>query len=339
MRSMVEFSKKNKRTISILTVLLGTLFIRVGFLTVYGALIGGDTDFYVNNAEQIMSNGIGFYIHNAGTAWYWGYPTFLAIIFSVFGENLFIAAAIQTILISISCILIYRLMVLLGCKEDIAIILTLFYSIIKDVNMWDCFILSDCLGMFWQCVCLFCFYRLIICKFDQRSVNWKWAFLWLISMLLFFITRANSISLILAMITILLASIEDKKVKWITISCSLIAVIVLIAIVAFAGSQTSFGLGGRWEYYKQGFINGMVVSGRTEYDVFVPSEHYGNIIFIADVILIVFKRIVMYWSIYFAEYSMVHKMFCIATILPIFILSVWSIIQIVRKKREDIILL
>lgn len=201
------------RCIWVMAVIVGTLVIRVGLLMHYGVAIGGDTMTYLNHADNIISSGLGFYYDHIGTIWYWGYPTFLALIFSVIGQNLFTVALIQTVLISLTCVLLYKLMVYLGCKEILAVMLTLFYSLNFDVNMWDRYILSDCMGMFWECICLFCFYRLFLIKMDENRIDGRWMTLWITSGMIFFSARSNAISLILGMIMILLFSIENKKTR------------------------------------------------------------------------------------------------------------------------------
>lgn len=89
------------------------------------------------------------------------------------------------------------------------------------------------------------------------------------------------------------------------------------------------------DYFINGFRDGMVVNGRPEYDITVVPEHIGSPWFIVDILKILLKRICMYWSIYFDGYSSMHKLFVLGTILPTFILSIWSIIQVIRNKAKS----
>lgn len=153
-------------------------------------------------------------------------------------------------------------------------------------------------------------------------------------MVLFFSTRSNAISLILAMFFIIICIAKDterKNVIGIIIGIS----VALFLLLLFTGEGVSYGIGYMQEYFFAGFKDGMVVSGRPEYDVVVPAEHIGNGLFILDVVKIVLKRTVMYWSVCFSGYSLGHRVFCYVTIMPVFAFSIVSVAMIFKDKKQE----
>ena len=76
---------KEKSKLCILVTLLGTLAIRLANVIHFGLSMGGDSGFYIGRANDIINSGIGFYVDNISTIWYWGYPSYLALFLPAFG--------------------------------------------------------------------------------------------------------------------------------------------------------------------------------------------------------------------------------------------------------------
>lgn len=321
--------KSNTKDIWIyIGIFAGAAFISIvyGYLMHTFGTFGGDSKYYVGQAQRILSDGLGFYMDHISTPYYWGYPTFLALCIAVVGENWMAVAFVQVFLSALSMIFLYHIVYEIIDNFALSILLTLFYKLILDTSMWDGRILSDSLGMTLECMTLYFFY---IAMQNRKKKDYIW---FSVFAFLFFTTRTNSISLIIILVIAALVKIPGKA-KWIV--CGAAAVIILAGLIV-AGGNGYYGIGTQMGKFVNYFRQGEIVHGRPEYDYLIPEGHIGTPLFILDILLMVLLKAKYYWSIYFNGYSTVHIALCIVTILPIFLLTLFSAVCIIRDKQKQL---
>lgn len=319
-------SKRNYIIYAVIFVGAVLISIGYGYMAHSFGTFGGDSDYYVGQAQKILSDGLGFYVEHIATPYYWGYPTFLALCIAVVGENWLVIAFIQVILSAVSMIFLYHIINNILDQTVLAGLLTLFYKLILDTSMWDGRILSDSLGMTMECMTLYFFFMVL------RKRKKKDYVLFIVFAVLFFMTRTNSISLLVILAITMLMRIPGKK-KWIV--CGVILAIVIGGLL-IAGSGEYYGIGTQAQKFADYFRQGEIVYGRPEYNYHIPEGHIGSPLFILDIILMLLLKAKYYWSIYFGGYSTVHIALCIVTILPIFLLTLFSAVCILRDKQKQL---
>lgn len=321
--------KNNKEIISIyIGIFIGATLISIayGYLMHTFGTYGGDSEYYVSQAKEILSNGLQYYIEHVATPYYWGYPSFLAVCIAIVGENWTAIALIQVFLSAFSMIFLFRLVNDILSQTSLAILLTLFYKLILDTSMWDGRILSDSLGMTLECMTLYFFYT------GMKNRQKRDYTLFVIWAVLFFMTRTNSVSLLIVLTAAILLKIPGKT-KWIIFG---VIVAAILAGLFIAGENVNLGLGARAENFASYYRKGEIVHGRPEYDYHIPEDHIGSLLFILDIVIMIILKAKYYWSIYFSDYSMTHIVICLVTILPIFLITLFSVIQIIKDRQKQL---
>lgn len=322
-------SEKRKEWFMVLGAVVFTFCIRSIYAFSIGAFaglpLGGDSGYYMGQAEKILQTGIGFYIENSYMPYYWGYPSFLALLFAFWGENLSVVVIVQILLAACCSVFIYKIIKELSGNLYIAFLLACAYSCILDVILWDGYILSDSMGMIWECLTLYFFYQFYV----FRSAKQKDKIFFFICMILFFMTRTNSLSLLLVLAGYIIMKLPQKQKKIIVGSIPIIAVAVIFLLLK-SGGDHHYGLQSLLEIFVRYYENGEIVSGRPEYDYVISGQGISAI----DVLFMLLLRIKYYWSIYFSAYSMPHKLICCMTILPIFLFSIFSVFGIIKDKKR-----
>lgn len=312
-------------------IFVGAFVISLGYCFLLHSLgaFGGDSGFYVAEAKEILSGGPAYYASHIATPYYWGYPTFLAVCMAVVGENWTAVALVQIFLSAVSTVLLFQVIKDVTESTGQAAGLALFYKIIMDVSMWDGRILSDSLGMTLECMTLYFFYM------GMRDKKRRDYILFAVSAVLFFMTRTNSISLLIVLLGTVFLALPKKKRRVIGTFIALILVIAAAGLF-IVGDNEAHGLGSRVEYFRDYYLQGNIVSGRPEYSYKVPAGHVDSPLFLWDIVLMILLKAIYYWSIYFKGYSMVHILICFVTILPTFLLTLFSIICIIKDKVKQL---
>lgn len=317
---------------------LTALAIRMALFAFYGSLLGGDSQSYIDMAKTVMREGITYYPNHIDAPYYWGYPTFLALIFSMFGENITVVCIIQIILAGLSMALIYLSIFRMTGRPWIGVLLIAFYNINLEVIEWDCFILSDSLGMTMEALCVFSFVRLIDGYEKGRNAGtmdsnkpYDWM-LFAVTSLLYFLARSNAIVIIFFMCVVLLFRLEKKKqimLGGLFLACfaALVSIIMWSAVM----HPENINLMATFEGMMRDIREGSVISGRPEYDVPVASNG------ILGYAFFIVKRIAYYWAVFLKAYSMGHKLLSIAAISPVYLLAIYSGIQAVKNRQRKYI--
>lgn len=322
----------NRRKVAyVLAVFAGCTAVSIGYGLLMGSIgeFGGDSEYYVLRAREIQAGGIRFYLDNLSTPYYWGYPTFLALVMTFLGENWEAVAVAQVILSSVSAIFLFR--ILEGVSESLggAAVLAVAYKLVLDVSMWDGRILSDSLGMTLECMTLHFFYRITL---ENKKRDYV---LFAVYAFLFWTMRTNAVSLLIVLASVLFMRLPAGK-KWIVGGVCLFIFVTAFTGMVVLGSGDPHGLGARADYYLDYYRNGIVVSGRPEYDYKVLQDRVGTIWFLADIFCMILLKTKYYWSIYFDAYSTVHKVLCCVTILPVFLFSGFSFVWIVKERKKEL---
>lgn len=287
---------------------------------------GGDSGFYIENARKITN--IQYYIEHIKTPYYWGYPTYLALCFNIIGERYAAIAIIQIAIKAGTIMLLYSVISDVQHNFLISFLVPLFYSVIVDVMMWDCRILSDSLGVSLEMCTIYCFWKL------RKDYRWRRLLLFVLSAFAFFTTRTNSSALLIVFFIYILRDLPNTKKHYAYIS---IAVLVVIFLILYNASyNTIHGLPSRVSYYINLLKSGSVVVGRPQYDYSIPSDHYGTPWIVIDYTIVLLKRMVMFWSVFFSEHSLRHKIYCIVTVLPVFVLSIPAMISTFKKRKTEL---
>lgn len=329
--------KNNNRTnIFFISVsVLMALVIRMALFVIWGSVLGGDSRFYIDMAKTLMQEGIFYYPNHVDAPYYWGYPTFLALVFSIFGENITVSCMIQIFLASFSMAFVYLSIFRMTGKPWVSVLLIGLYNINLEVIEWDCYVLTDSLGMTMEALCTFFF----VCLIDGYEKGWNagamssnktcdWV-LFAVTSLLYFFARSNAIVIIFFMCAILSFRLDKKK--QIKIRCLLLTCFVaFVSIIMWSGAirPKNANLMATFQYMIEMLRKGMVFSGRPEYDVSVSSAGM-----FAPVLLII-KRIVYYWSVFLKAYSTPHKLLSIVSISPVYLLAMYSGLRAVKERQR-----
>lgn len=225
--------------------------------------------------------------------------------------------------------LLYFVVRKLSGRPVLSAVLVCFYTCLLDVILWDTYILSDSLGLILECCVIYLFYK----SFYFTKQKMVYGVLFWIAVVLFFMTRTNSLSLIIVLIVFLIMRME-KKYRFITlISIGGIAIVSIVFLFVI-GRESGLGISNLGNMFKNYYLQGSIVCGRPEYDYLIPESHQGNGLFILDCIIMYFKKYFYYWSVYFSAHSTRHKLLNCITILPLFFTSLASTIMIFRDKKK-----
>ena len=316
---------KRKQIICYILVVLVPLILRVGYLCLNGIVKSPDSYSYIRMANNIIAQGPVYYIHNLDAPYYWGYPTYLAIMFFLIGDNFFVICLVQTVLACASMIFLFKALNRLIREQWVCLCMVFLYTIIFDVMMWDRYVLTECLGMTIEAICFYFFINLI----TADEISKKDFILFAVFCILFFLARSNAITIVFAM-GIVIVSRLDRKVRnkillgFIVVMCGLVSMIIASSIM----HPDNVNLIDTIEVATKGIREGNVIDERHEYDILLPSEGF-RLPFYALVIL---KRMVMYWSIFIRAYSKAHKLMCIVGILPTYVLAFLSTFRAFKEK-------
>lgn len=319
-------TKWKQTTIETLVFIL-CLFMGLILFSFYSPDLGGDSQFYLSNGHEILKNGLRYYAKHFSTPYYWGYPTFVALLMLLVGENYTVIVCTQIVLSALSSAFLYR-MLMNGSNEKricvVAIALTIFYRGIQDVWLWDRMILSDSLGLTLEIMTIYSFWKI---KKDRKRTDYL---LFFAMSLLFFITRTNSIVLILVLIAFLIADLPKTSRIVVTASLLICGVGILCGLFAL-GEGEMHGLGRRVDYYSDLFKRGIVIFDRPQYDVAVTCDS-GTLRLLTGCITVFLKREVFFWNIYLKDYSLLHKIYNAVALLPLFAGSVVSGVYLMKKR-------
>ncbi len=304
---------------------LVALLIRVVYTVVKGGYDTSDTLYYMGQSNLILQKGLFFYIDNISTPYYWGYPTTLAILRSIFGDNLMAICLVQAVLGAVATLILAWLIAQITNNINIALGVGLFYTCIIDVVMWDAMVMSDSLGLFWEILFLCAFYAL----YTRKTKNLLW---FIVFGFLFFATRTNAICLILPCLFALILSL-DKKIKRKVLYGFLMVLAVCVIALIVMGRGARFGLLSRVDFIIDYYKNGTIIWSRPEYDYVVDPSHTG-LAFALDCILMFLKKYALYWAIWFRDFSLAHKLYSLVFIGPVFIGGLASAIKIIKDKAH-----
>lgn len=288
---------------------------------------GGDSQFYLANGREIAENGLAYYGKHLAAPYYWGYPSFLALVLIFVGENYTAMVLIQILFSAISSVFLYRILINDSRDKRICIfafVLILFYRGIQDVWLWDRMILSDSLGLSLEIMTLYFFWKI---KKYRKQMDY---FLFFIVSFLFFTMRTNAIVLLVVLCAFLTVDLPEPSRKIVSIVLLLCCGAFLCGICVL-GKNEMHGICRRFGYYCDLFRQGTVIYARPQYDVAV-SDSAGFLKQIFAFFCVFLKRTCLYWNIFLEDYSLLHKIYNSFVLLPLFSCSLFSGIYLVKKR-------
>ena len=183
------------------------------------------------------------------------------------------------------------------------------------------YVLSDSLGATLEMCTIYSFWRF---QHKKRSIVPL-----ICCSIFFFCTRTNSIVLIL--VFFLFALLEGRhKQKRIWGICFLLFIFATITLFVCSSNETH-GLPARLSYYEDLFQNGIIIKDKPTYDYIIYGDHKG-IILALDYIFIFLKRLLFFWCLYYDDYSLWHKVFQLFTLLPLWLLTIYSAYKILHQR-------
>ena len=98
--------KIKKEQLTNVIVLVATVLIQIIIWKIRGnrGYVGVDSKRYIGLANTLLEDGWICFFRSAETPFYFLYPMFLAVIFSIFGENYLIVAIFQVGIYAIACL-------------------------------------------------------------------------------------------------------------------------------------------------------------------------------------------------------------------------------------------
>lgn len=268
----------------------------------HGAFYGGDTLRYSAWADEIIEKGFAYYAENIDKIYYWGYPTIIALVRMITGEDAWLMV-INGCFSALAVVFLYRTAIMLFHSKSTALLAGLTYAYFPECMKWDTSIYSDPLGLFFEIFCIYLFfrYRELSGKERRRCIAAL-----IFSEILFFLIRTTS-SITIILIAIALIRDLDKKKK-IVITAALVTFAALFLIVAFATAHGEHALTARLDYYFDLYKQGTIVFETKTFVYPVNSEHFGTAFFIVDIILIIICRFIFFWAMFFKSFDPVEKL-------------------------------
>lgn len=291
--------------------------------------LGNDSARYLSLANSLADGKIIDFLKNADSPAYLMYPVFLAGIIKVFGQNYFMVVICQMIVFAITGSILYAAMQTLynGVFENM--LLVWFFSSIFEIVNWNFILYSDAVALVWVALTVYLYVEY------QKKKSSKILVALGGTLLVAFLARTNAFMMIGAIVLCLFLELEKKYKKYILIILGLVAgLFVILMVTGILGDYISVGK----NYMKsimESYYDGHYISYNTRTFYHIQKEHEGTIWAVGDVILIIIQRIFVYWYPIKENLSVTHTIVNIIQLMPMYILTVFSIVLIVRRKMTE----
>lgn len=299
---------------------------RIGRVMINGYLRGGDSGFYEANADAIINSGIGFYWSNIGIPHYWGYSSFLALMRLAVGTDYRVVAIVQAVIAVVAVYLLYRILCRLDVHPTMAAIAVFLFSCTMDIFIWDRFVLSDSLGISLEIIVLCLYFLFMDVEWgDKRCL--LYGLLWILAGAVYVTTRVHGLAIVLPMLVFMIAKLPRPLNITVGLTFSAIAVSVVAGVLLLDKNNLAQGA---WNAFVGWFLDGSICLGRPEYNL-EPFSGGSKALYCMKVLV---RRMVFFWNIYVSDYSLIHKLWGLATLLPMFVMGGWSAFLIFRRKQK-----
>lgn len=328
MEELVTKAKKlvnnEKAIIAILFFL--ALIIRGIYLYNAGVAVSPDARYYIRCANSIMEQGISYYINSISHAYYWLYPSIVAVLLFVFKNSINAIIIFQILLQSFAAVIIYKICRTVFQNHIPGIIAGIIYAVLWELYRWDVYTLTESTNSF---LVVLLVYLIVQYKFRPENNNKYIVPIGLVILALMLIKPATLPIIVSAFIVFF----SDIKFRY-KYHIAGIIVVIFAGVVAFLlmnGSNDRLSVAGYFSYFDGLFRKGIIVTGMPEYN-FVPFKSSGNILLsILNMLIITVYKIYAYWWIIIGRHSLVHKLLNLVMFVPLYVFSVVGVVYSVKR--------
>ena len=311
-----------------------------GYALNQGVIVSDDSIRYLQWSDELISNYFNiFNVESQAHNYVLQYMIFiylLAIFKIIFSKYFLKAVVLSNVLFnSLTVLVMLSIIFQLIKNECLLIIAAFFYLICYDIIIWDNFVLSDSLYLLLS----FIFFAYSISAFNY--VNGVFVFnkrKWFIAIFLLLtclLTRPTSVALVFYFIIFSLTLYyvtKNKNIQLVNKMVLLILLVVTLLFVLWVGyilsnpTSWNFGIGKAVvNYYSARFMDGAVVHDRFTTYVAVKAN-------VIDFIYLAFLRFIRFFAVTVDGYSTKHSIYNMLWFVPVYILSLFSFIELFRKK-------
>jgi len=291
-----------------ISIFLLNLATRLVYFFRFGVRDGGDSWFYLHNAQTILDHvGNPLPLLEQGIyPYYWLYPFFL-IVFQLHTPTVILT---QVILQSLAAVLLYKI----GKKlwsGPVGFIAGVAYAFLFEVFQWDLYILTD---SFYLAMMIASVYAVMVAIEKKTLVAWL---LPTISMLGLFLLRPTSV-VYLASVGFLGAMPMPARFRLYVAALALVAAILSGWYLTAFGSQKAFGVAYSVYYYKDLLRQGVVVRDRPEYTLALGWDSHVSVKNFLLTASLLEHRAVAFWRFYIPAHSFNHRIVNLFTFVPLY---------------------
>src|SRR3989344_1367938 len=278
----------------LLSSIIQLLYLRIG-----GVHMGGDSEFYLQGASILSHSNFSF-IHLIGEGhplYYLAYPTFLALL----QNNILLVVGLQIILQAFANVLVYKTVARLHSQEA-GIISGLVCALSFELFQWNTYILTDSLFIF----------LIIAALYLHTKKSWYIFIAILCGMILL---RPTAAPFLLAVVVS--STWHFKKIhKILGYTTFLLVVLYIVAHILSLDAGMKLGVSGYIHYFASLFERGVLVRDRAS--LVLPIEW-------ASPLNIIFLRLLLFWAPAISDFSLLHTLLNLITLLPIYIFGILGI--------------
>lgn len=305
-----------------LVLFLLALVPRFIIFTIEGVQPGGDSAFYIQQAQIILDHGGNiFALSQSGTPfYYWLYPTVLAL----FNINVVSVVLFQIFVDSLGVIFVYRIGRELA-QPLTGIIAGLIYCVSIEIFHWTLYILTDSLFVFSLIFSVYCNLR----AFKSPTLL-RYLFL-IISIIMVIFLRPTALPFMCAL-GLLWTSKLKRNYQISLILVGVAALLLLFYLAVFRGPQRPFTPSASVAYYQSLYHRGIIVRDRPE--LTIPTRWDTTLTWhnVGEFLKITKRRMIVFWYITAKGFSPAHSILNDLLLLPLYVGAGVSLIQVLRRK-------
>lgn len=306
-------------------IFLFALISRAVYMGFIGVKLGGDSAFYKSTAVLLTETNFSLsslFSHNI-PFFYWAYPFVIA----VFQQNNVLIVIFQIIMQSLAAVLIYRIgAALFGVRTGV--LAGLIYSLFWELIQWDMYILTDSL---FSAMVVLLLYTLIRAQQAGNSKRWLiFAFVLFIVILL----RPTALP-VAASVIWFITSGWNLRSRFALVLLGVCILILWVGEFWFFDTASRYGAEAYIKYFQSLFVDGIVIRDRPEYALNVQWDSGFTFHNVVTFIWVFVNRLIGFWYIWTAAFSMPHILYNILTMVPMYIFGVLGMVMSYRNRAHQ----
>ena len=328
--------KIKKEQLTNLIVLVATVLIQIIIWKIRGnrGYVGVDSKRYIGLAHTLLEDGWICFFRSAETPFYFLYPMFLEVIFSIFGENYLIVTIFQVGIYAIACLGIYRILEKIKKSSILNMLLTISFGALFEVAHWNFILYSDSVALLWIVLDTY-LYVCWIQENNNRKKNVVYIFL-LAALGFTLLSRTNAFIFVGAMLLIIMTKLSKKaKIVIAALICVVIACVIVIGYLGYIDHYLQLTHRYVFDVIFERYKTGLYITNNDTVFWKIPEKHLGTAWTIIDVLLILGQRLCLYWSVWQDGFSKAHILFNFVQLVPLYLLALYSIVIILKNKRKE----